>query len=96
MDRVGDRDNRMPDCDVYLAARTGHWVQWERAELFNDLAANFLDAAWAATTYQGISIWGHHTVSETPLDKLAQLRTAAARLRTPEITVPELTGSFVR
>ncbi|WP_063022711.1 VOC family protein [Nocardia niwae] len=55
-----------------------------------------LDAAWAATTYQGISIWGHHTVSETPLDKLAQLRTAAARLRTPEITVPELTGSVVR
>jgi hypothetical protein len=38
MDRIGDRDNRMPDCDVYLAAR----------------------------------------------------------LRTPEITVPELTGSFVR
>ncbi|MEU2041928.1 alpha/beta fold hydrolase [Nocardia niwae] len=34
--------DRMPNCDVYLAARTGHWVQWERAELFNDLAATFL------------------------------------------------------
>lgn len=32
----------MPNCDLYVAARTGHWVQWERAELFNDLARNFL------------------------------------------------------
>ena len=22
---------RMPNCDVYLFSRTGHWVQWERA-----------------------------------------------------------------
>lgn len=35
--------DRMPNCDVYLAARAGHWVQWERAELFNDLVAAFLD-----------------------------------------------------
>lgn len=34
----------MPDCDLYLAANTGHWVQWERAELFNALAAAFLEA----------------------------------------------------
>ncbi|WP_083905831.1 alpha/beta fold hydrolase [Nocardia transvalensis] len=34
----------MPNCDLYLAARTGHWVQWERAELFNDLVAGFLGA----------------------------------------------------
>ncbi|MBF6435351.1 alpha/beta fold hydrolase [Nocardia cyriacigeorgica] len=33
---------RMPNCDVYMAARTGHWVQWERADLFNELAAAFL------------------------------------------------------
>ncbi|MER7556804.1 alpha/beta fold hydrolase [Nocardioides sp. NPDC126508] len=32
----------MPSCDVYLAAETGHWVQWERAELFNELATAFL------------------------------------------------------
>ncbi len=32
----------MPSCDVYLAADTGHWVQWERAELFNELATAFL------------------------------------------------------
>ncbi|KXO98350.1 alpha/beta fold hydrolase [Tsukamurella pseudospumae] len=32
----------MPNCDLYVAARTGHWVQWERADLFNDLAATFL------------------------------------------------------
>jgi len=32
----------MPNCDLYLAAKTGHWVQWERAELFNALATEFL------------------------------------------------------
>ncbi|WP_040801965.1 VOC family protein [Nocardia higoensis] len=51
-----------------------------------------LEAAWQPTTYRGISIWGHDTVSETLVDKLSQMRTAASRLRTPEITVPELTG----
>ncbi len=35
----------MPDCDLYLAARAGHWVQWERAELFNSLATDFLTGA---------------------------------------------------
>ncbi|ULR53368.1 alpha/beta fold hydrolase [Streptomyces deccanensis] len=33
---------RMPNCDLYLVANTGHWVQWERAELFNALCADFL------------------------------------------------------
>ncbi|MFC8042506.1 alpha/beta fold hydrolase [Nocardia sp. NPDC057353] len=32
----------MPRCDLFLAAGAGHWVQWERAELFNELAAAFL------------------------------------------------------
>jgi 2-hydroxy-6-oxonona-2,4-dienedioate hydrolase/4,5:9,10-diseco-3-hydroxy-5,9,17-trioxoandrosta-1(10),2-diene-4-oate hydrolase len=32
----------MPDCDLFVAANTGHWAQWERAELFNDLATSFL------------------------------------------------------
>ncbi|WP_433673022.1 alpha/beta fold hydrolase [Nocardia sp. CA-136227] len=35
----------MPNCDLYLAANTGHWVQWERADLFNALATAFLEAA---------------------------------------------------
>lgn len=35
----------MPDCDLFLAARTGHWVQWERADLFNDLVTSFLAGA---------------------------------------------------
>ena len=26
---------RMPNCDVYLFSRTGHWVQWERPDEFN-------------------------------------------------------------
>ena len=33
---------RMPRCDLYLVARTGHWVQWERPDLFNSLTAAFL------------------------------------------------------
>ncbi|MEV6164328.1 alpha/beta fold hydrolase [Streptomyces sp. NPDC052052] len=34
--------DRMPNCDLYLVANTGHWVQFERAELFNRLCADFL------------------------------------------------------
>ncbi|MET9052092.1 alpha/beta fold hydrolase [Streptomyces bacillaris] len=34
--------DRMPNCDLYMAANTGHWVQFERAELFNRLCADFL------------------------------------------------------
>ncbi|MGW5382245.1 alpha/beta fold hydrolase [Nocardia sp. NPDC003963] len=37
--------DRLPDCDIYLPANTGHWVQWERAELFDSLATAFLEAA---------------------------------------------------
>ncbi|GAB7110359.1 alpha/beta fold hydrolase [Streptomyces phaeofaciens JCM 4814] len=33
---------RMPDCDLYEVANTGHWVQFERAALFNRLCADFL------------------------------------------------------
>ncbi|MER6849780.1 alpha/beta fold hydrolase [Streptomyces flaveolus] len=33
---------RMPNCDLYEVANTGHWVQWERADLFNQLCADFL------------------------------------------------------
>lgn len=32
----------MPQCDFVQLSRTGHWAQWERAELFNDLAIAFL------------------------------------------------------
>ena len=55
-----------------------------------------VEAAWEPTTHRGISIWGHDTVSETVLDKLAKVRTVAGRLRTPEITVPELAGGLSR
>jgi 4,5:9,10-diseco-3-hydroxy-5,9,17-trioxoandrosta-1(10),2-diene-4-oate hydrolase len=34
----------MPNCDLLLAARTGHWVQWERADFFNDVTHAFLCA----------------------------------------------------
>jgi 4,5:9,10-diseco-3-hydroxy-5,9,17-trioxoandrosta-1(10),2-diene-4-oate hydrolase len=33
---------RMRRCDLYLFSRTGHWVQWERAEEFNAVTAAFL------------------------------------------------------
>ncbi|MFJ2756332.1 alpha/beta fold hydrolase [Nocardioides sp. NPDC087217] len=33
----------MADCDLLLLARTGHWAQWERAELFNRVAVAFLE-----------------------------------------------------
>ncbi|RYP85074.1 alpha/beta fold hydrolase [Nocardioides guangzhouensis] len=32
----------LPHCDLFLASQTGHWVQWERPELFNSLARDFL------------------------------------------------------
>lgn len=32
----------MPNCDLLLAANAGHWVQWERAEYFNDVTRAFL------------------------------------------------------
>ena len=35
----------MADCDLYLAAGVGHWVQWEAPELFNRLAVDFLTRA---------------------------------------------------
>ncbi|MGI5459618.1 alpha/beta fold hydrolase [Streptomyces sp. CA-249302] len=34
--------DRLPNCDLYTVANTGHWVQWERADLFNSLCADFL------------------------------------------------------
>lgn len=33
---------RMQRADLFLLSRTGHWVQWERAELFNTVVAAFL------------------------------------------------------
>lgn len=33
---------RMPNCDLYLFSKTGHWVQWERAEEFNAVVTAFL------------------------------------------------------
>ncbi len=33
---------RMQNCDVYMFSKTGHWVQWERAEEFNSAVRAFL------------------------------------------------------
>lgn len=32
----------IPTCDLYVAAQTGHWLQWERADLFNRMTSEFL------------------------------------------------------
>jgi 4,5:9,10-diseco-3-hydroxy-5,9,17-trioxoandrosta-1(10),2-diene-4-oate hydrolase len=37
----------MPNCDVYLFSRTGHWVQWERAAEFNAATIAFLSQSAA-------------------------------------------------
>ena len=34
--------NAMPNAELVMTSRTGHWMQWERAELFNQLVADFL------------------------------------------------------
>jgi 4,5:9,10-diseco-3-hydroxy-5,9,17-trioxoandrosta-1(10),2-diene-4-oate hydrolase len=39
---------RMRNCDLYLFSRTGHWVQWERAEEFNAATISFLSQAKGA------------------------------------------------
>jgi 2-hydroxy-6-oxonona-2,4-dienedioate hydrolase/4,5:9,10-diseco-3-hydroxy-5,9,17-trioxoandrosta-1(10),2-diene-4-oate hydrolase len=33
----------MPDCDLRVVSNTGHWVQWEQSELFNDTEREYLD-----------------------------------------------------
>lgn len=34
--------NLLPNADLVMTSRTGHWMQWERADLFNRLAIDFL------------------------------------------------------
>jgi 2-hydroxy-6-oxonona-2,4-dienedioate hydrolase/4,5:9,10-diseco-3-hydroxy-5,9,17-trioxoandrosta-1(10),2-diene-4-oate hydrolase len=34
--------NLMPNADLVMTSRTGHWMQWERADLFNKVAVDFL------------------------------------------------------
>jgi 4,5:9,10-diseco-3-hydroxy-5,9,17-trioxoandrosta-1(10),2-diene-4-oate hydrolase len=34
--------NIMPNAELVMTSRTGHWMQWERAELFNQIVDEFL------------------------------------------------------
>ncbi|WP_291809545.1 alpha/beta fold hydrolase [Limnobacter sp.] len=34
--------SRMPNCDVVLFSKTGHWVQWERTNEFNAISMAFM------------------------------------------------------
>jgi 4,5:9,10-diseco-3-hydroxy-5,9,17-trioxoandrosta-1(10),2-diene-4-oate hydrolase len=36
--------NLMPNAELVMTSRTGHWMQWERAELFNQLVTEFLSS----------------------------------------------------
>jgi 4,5:9,10-diseco-3-hydroxy-5,9,17-trioxoandrosta-1(10),2-diene-4-oate hydrolase len=36
--------NMMPNAELVMTSQTGHWMQWERAELFNRLAIEFLES----------------------------------------------------
>ncbi len=36
--------NLMPNAELVMTSHTGHWMQWERAELFNQLVTEFLSA----------------------------------------------------
>lgn len=36
--------NMMPNAELVMTSHTGHWLQWERAELFNDLVHEFLQS----------------------------------------------------
>lgn len=33
---------RIPNCDLHIFSKCGHWAQWERADDFNDLVTDFL------------------------------------------------------
>lgn len=37
--------NLLPNATLIMTARTGHWMQWERAELFNQIVADYLSPA---------------------------------------------------
>jgi 4,5:9,10-diseco-3-hydroxy-5,9,17-trioxoandrosta-1(10),2-diene-4-oate hydrolase len=36
--------NLMPNADLIMTSRTGHWLQWERSELFNRVVVDFLSS----------------------------------------------------
>jgi 4,5:9,10-diseco-3-hydroxy-5,9,17-trioxoandrosta-1(10),2-diene-4-oate hydrolase len=36
--------NLMPNAELVMTSHTGHWMQWERADLFNELVTEFLSA----------------------------------------------------
>ncbi|MGZ4805000.1 MAG: VOC family protein [Ilumatobacteraceae bacterium] len=51
------------------------------------------ETTWEPTTHQGISIWGHTPVGQTVIDKLTMFKLGMQSLRSPEVTVPQLSGT---
>ena len=45
--------NILPNAELVMTSRTGHWMQWERAELFNRLVHDFLSPASVFDPAQG-------------------------------------------
>lgn len=46
----------MSRCDLYLFSRTGHWVQWERADEFNAVVNAFLKADACAASPADVGV----------------------------------------
>ena len=57
--------NTMPNAELVMTSRTGHWMQWERAELFNQLVTEFL----SPNRYQAIICLGAVIRGETTHDQ---------------------------
>jgi hypothetical protein len=53
------------------------------------------EATWEATTYRGISIWGHTPEGQTIIDKLNQFKIGAVSLVHQEDVVPALAGAGI-
>ena len=47
--------NLMPNAELVMTSRTGHWMQWERADLFNRMAVDFLSAP---SVFDAMNIFG--------------------------------------
>jgi 2,3-dihydroxybiphenyl 1,2-dioxygenase len=85
---VGQHTN---DRELSYYAVTPSGFEWEVG--WNPIVVD--EKTWEATTYQGISIWGHTRQGQTVVEKLAQFKTAAQSLLHREDTVPALAHAAI-
>ena len=58
--------NLMPNAELVMTSRTGHWMQWERAELFNRIAIDFLSESSGFTGRISSAVFISAMSSSTP------------------------------